>query len=80
MAVDLQPVGAPVRVCVQSIGYVSQGHPEGLTVHVYETGTPEALRQQQLTEAHERNANGQHWPGFCRACAENYVAQMKLAA
>lgn len=73
---DLRPVVTPRRVNVRSVGYVAKGHPEGLTVQLYETGTPEALRMQQLDEAHERNEGGEHRPGFCRPCADNYVEQM----
>jgi hypothetical protein len=72
--VDLRRVERPTRQRVSTIGYVHQGHPEGLTVHVYETGTPDALRTQALDEAHERNESGEHRSGFCRACAENYLA------
>jgi hypothetical protein len=71
---DLRPVEVDRRQCVSTLGYVSRAHPEGLTVRLYETGTPDARRIQALDEAHERNASGQHGPGFCRACAENYVA------
>lgn len=74
MSVDLRPVTTPTRQQTRAVGYVSRGHPEGLTVLVYETGTPDALRTQALNEAHERNESGRHRSGFCKACAENYVA------
>lgn len=71
---DLRPVEVDRRQCVSTLGYVSRGHSEGLTVRVYETGTEDARRIQSLDEAHERNESGLHREGFCRACADNYVA------
>lgn len=76
---DLRPVETPTRQQVRSLGYVPKGHPEGLTVRVYETGTKDALRTQALDEAHERNGSGRHRSGFCEACAENYVAWCEAA-
>lgn len=76
---DLRPVETPTRQQVRSLEYLAADCFSGLVVHVYETGTEAALRTQALDEAHERNASGEHRSGFCRACAENYVAWNEAA-
>lgn len=74
---DLRPVEQDRRQCVSMLGYVSRDFLEGLTVRLYETGTDAARRVQAMDEAHDRNDSGLHRSGFCRACADNYVAWME---